>query len=45
MLQRFRFQLANSTNRAFLDAQALMVNVADPKFDETAQDLSRRKNR
>ena len=32
-----------STNRAFLDAQALMVNVADPKFDEAMDELNRKR--
>jgi hypothetical protein len=32
-----------SSNRAFLDAQALMINVADPKFDESTEELVRKK--
>jgi hypothetical protein len=32
-----------SSNRAFLDAQALMINIADPKFDESTEELHRKK--
>ncbi|CAF0831084.1 unnamed protein product [Rotaria sordida] len=35
--------LSLSTNRAFLDAQALMINIADPKFDESTKDLDRKR--
>lgn len=35
--------LSSGTNRAFLDAQALMINIADPNFDQASLDSSRRK--
>lgn len=35
--------LAASNNRVFLDAQALMINVNDAKFDDAADNLARQK--
>lgn len=35
--------LAASNNRVFLDAQALMLNVNDGKFDDAAENLARQK--
>lgn len=35
--------LSTGTNRAFLDAQGLMINVADPKFDDATEELGRKK--
>ncbi|CAF2027117.1 unnamed protein product [Rotaria magnacalcarata] len=35
--------LSLSSNRAFLDAQALMINIADPKFDASTEELERKK--
>lgn len=35
--------LSNGTNRAFLDAQGLMINVADPQFDDATEGLGRKK--
>ncbi|CAF3630584.1 unnamed protein product [Rotaria sp. Silwood1] len=35
--------LSLGTNRAFLDAQALMINIADPKFDQSTEELNRKR--
>jgi len=37
--------LSTSSNRVFLDAQALMINIADTKYDEATDELDRKKKR
>ena len=34
-----------SSNRAFLDARALMINMIDTKYDDSTEDLAARRKR
>ncbi len=37
------FQIANSKNRVYLNAGSLMMNIADPTFDEGVEALGKKK--
>ena len=37
------FQVAQSQNRVYLNASALMLNIGDKEFDEAADAVSKRK--